>query len=522
MSKQIKISKIKIDEDLFLRDNYDQDAIERYAEIYSTGGELPPLKVDKKTGKLLDGFHRRKALIKAEMNMATVELVETDDPMGEAIRSNAAYGVPLSMKERNRLIIHRYAKDNKTREEIADEFGLSYKRIAEILRVIETLDTKKAEIIKDLVANRKMEISVVALMFNMSEIDIKTLCENAVIADTHKTSLDSKRKLNDAEKGAVLTLCLNGEKTQQEIADMYQIDQSRISRYFSDYKDDLNNQFAVGWPLYLIIDESICPISKEQLCEILVSRNTHKMLIDMPRIIQGDLFDKLDLIPGGLVDAVVTDPPYYIMGDQDWDQFESLDVFIEWTKKWILAVIPKLKDTGRMFICLGQQWDREQTNLMHEIAEEMEDIEFKHKLIWVHWNNMEQIGGKSNWKRVWDPIYYFVKKDAGEIYVPKDGMSWDSGEKHGMGDFDVYEFAQPQTNFEDKKEHPAQKPLKMMKRAILNLTQEGDLVLDPFAGSGTTGIAAIQTGRNYVLIEKESKYVDMIKKRIQKEFDIEE
>jgi len=235
------------------------------------------------------------------------------------------------------------------------------------------------------------------------------------------------------------------------------------------------------------------------------------MSVNKVKIIQGYLFDKIDLIPDNSVDAIITDPPYYIMKDQEWDQFKSLKDYLDFTRKWILLVIKKLKDTGRMFICMGQQWDCEQQILLKEIvSDESLDMEFAHKLIWIHLNNMEQ-RGKKNFKRVWDPIYYLRKKNAKNINVSND--IW---KDYKMGDYDVYIHAQPQTNFKDKKEHPAQKPLSLMKRAVINLTNDGDLILDPFMGSGTTGVASLMLNRNFIGIELDDDYIEIAKKRLLK------
>jgi DNA modification methylase len=75
--------------------------------------------------------------------------------------------------------------------------------------------------------------------------------------------------------------------------------------------------------------------------------------------------------------------------------------------------------------------------------------------------------------------------------------------------YDCWRIAQPQTNYKkDKKCHPAQKSLELLRRIILIGSNEGDLVLDPFAGSGTTGVACRQLNRNFILIERDR---DMLK-----------
>jgi len=83
----------------------------------------------------------------------------------------------------------------------------------------------------------------------------------------------------------------------------------------------------------------------------------------------------------------------------------------------------------------------------------------------------------------------------------------------------VYQYQERWTNYVNTKEtiHPTEKPLELMRWLIENFTEEGDTILDPFAGSGTTGVAAKYLNRHFTLIEKEPKYVEIIKNRLAQE-----
>ena len=92
-------------------------------------------------------------------------------------------------------------------------------------------------------------------------------------------------------------------------------------------------------------------------------------------------------------------------------------------------------------------------------------------------------------------ILFFYKKPAKKINI--------------VGSSQVLEFNNPRNKL-----HPTEKPVELMEIMINNSTKEGEVVLDPFAGSGTTGLACKNTGRNYILMEKEQEYIDIINKRL--------
>jgi len=102
----------------------------------------------------------------------------------------------------------------------------------------------------------------------------------------------------------------------------------------------------------------------------------------------------------------------------------------------------------------------------------------------------------------YEVIFFFGNK---ELNLP---------EEWGDEAFDVMEFAVPQSNFKEGKYHPTQKPLKLFERLVSLGSKAGEMVFDPFAGSGTTGIACKNLDRNCVMIEKEQQYIDVIKARI--------
>lgn len=463
-SKFIGIRKVVTDYDFFLRDGLNGDAVERYKELYQSGVVLPPLVLQHDTNLLLDGFHRYKALQELGKDFVPVVFLKTEQPFVESYRLNSVHGVPLSKRERDKAIKQMYERDNMTQAEIAEIVGLSQRRISQILGIEETSNTNNEE--------------------------------------------DKRRTLNDAELHDIVSLCL-GKTKQKEIAEKFGVTQSRVSQVFREFKDLIHTRYTRGLPLDMLIEISEVDIDHDKTVNILQEYdNIDKDHLQVPRIIHGDLFDNIDKVPDESIDLIYVDPPFNITGE-DWDQFDTDEVFIEFTRRWLTVVLPKLKKSGRLYVSFSQQYLFEFYELMQEFTISS-DLEFAHLIVWQHANNVEQLGRK-NYKRTWDPVFYYRRPDAGEIHMDH-GRSWEGS----PGDFDVWKFAQPQTNFvQDQKQHPTQKPLGLLKHIVETGSESGDLVLDPFAGSGTTAIACIQTERNYCVIEQGSDFIELIKERIQ-------
>ena len=202
------------------------------------------------------------------------------------------------------------------------------------------------------------------------------------------------------------------------------------------------------------------------------------------------------------VDIVITDPPYGIIKDGNtavkgigkshkkkrndckWDDID----LIPFTKEWFPLVYATLKDDSFMFVFWSQKYFKEGLNIFNP-----------DRVIFWRYNNFTA-GGNGNFAYDYDPIFV-IKKGNPKLIKGKHSCD--------------LEFTKPQSNFKkDKLVHPTQKPLKLMEHLLTIASKEGDVVLDPFAGGGTTGLAALNLGRKAVLIEKDLKYIDLIKKRL--------
>ena len=220
------------------------------------------------------------------------------------------------------------------------------------------------------------------------------------------------------------------------------------------------------------------------------------------KLLEGDLFDKITEIADVSVDLLFADPPYMVL-DEEWDQYNGIDDFMRFTQNWLDAVIPKVKSTGRIYISFAHDYQFELYNLFK--AKGFYGFNFGQMIIW-HYRNNNKPFDRNKYRYTYEPIFYLYGRNAETLNFPP--------ETFGETQFNVWTIATPQSNFNEGKFHPAQKPLELLERIILTGSKTGDTVLDPFAGSGTTGVAAKKLNRNYILIERESEYCQIAKGRL--------
>ena len=232
-------------------------------------------------------------------------------------------------------------------------------------------------------------------------------------------------------------------------------------------------------------------------------------MIDLNQIILGDCIDVMKKIPDKSVDLILTDPPYCSGGFTEASRRSSngsgLRSETRAKTEWFVA--DNMGTNGLIFLlrtvaceslrilkrnkslCVFTDW-----RMVPAIAPAIESAGFKwqNMIIW----NKGAAGIGRGFRATHEIILQFANG------VP-----------------DIYSAAEGNVITEKKinpyaREHPTEKPVEVIKRIMDVLSGRGDIILDPFAGSGTTAIACLETGRNYILIEKEQRYVEIIKKRI--------
>jgi site-specific DNA-methyltransferase (adenine-specific) len=238
-----------------------------------------------------------------------------------------------------------------------------------------------------------------------------------------------------------------------------------------------------------------------------------------------DVLDGINIIPDNSVDLIIADPPYCLGKDygNDSDKMKPNE-YLEWSWRWIDAVIPKLKETGSFYIFLTWQYSPEIFVFMKQKLIMMNEI------IWDR--RVPSMGGSTrSFSSVHDTIGFFVKSkkyyfNLDSVRIPYDaktkkartrslfvGSKW---LEMGYNPKDLWSFSRLHRQDPERENHPTQKPLELINRMILASSPENALVLDPFMGSGTTAEACLINKRAYTGFELNSDYCKIIHARLKK------
>lgn len=258
-----------------------------------------------------------------------------------------------------------------------------------------------------------------------------------------------------------------------------------------------------------------------------ISEYDDSLHLDRNSVNQGDCLDLIDNIKDNTIDLVVTSPPYY--NAKKYSQWEKYDDYLLFLKKTFEKIFNKIKK-GRMcavnISCyIEPRKKRNDESIRYPIpfhfVNIMEDIGFKflEDIVWVkpEGSAKNRNGGFYRHRKpvAYKPNivneYIFIFQKPAPFLIDKIVNNVGNGSLV-KGDYErsnIWEI-NPKTN----SRHPAPFPLDIPKKIIKYYSFEGDVVLDPMAGSGTTGVACQNTDRDYILIEQEEKYIDIIKERL--------
>jgi site-specific DNA-methyltransferase (adenine-specific) len=239
-------------------------------------------------------------------------------------------------------------------------------------------------------------------------------------------------------------------------------------------------------------------------------------------LFQGDSIDWLDSIEPSSVDLVFADPPYNLK-KAEWDNFENQEQYIEWSLKWIEPAAKTLKPNGSMYIC---GFSEILADLKHPASR------FFYSCRWIVWHYLNKANLGNDWGRSHESILHFRKTkefnlNVDAIRIPYgnhtlkypshpqavtsqygNGKSRDSWEPHPLGakPKDVMNIPTTCNGMEEKTPHPTQKPEELLRRLVLASSMEGQIVLDPFSGSGTTLVVAEQLKRRWLGCDLNEQY----------------
>ena len=244
------------------------------------------------------------------------------------------------------------------------------------------------------------------------------------------------------------------------------------------------------------------------------------------RIFKGDCVAALDALPANSVDLIFADPPYNLQlngdlsrpdqskvdaVDDDWDQFESFAAYDAFTRAWMLAARRVLKPTGSIWV-IGSYHN------IFRVGSIMQDIGFwlLNDVVWRKNNPMPNFRGR-RFQNAHETMIWASKDAKSKGYTFNyESMKAANDDLQMRSDwlFPICTGAERLKDGNGDKVHPTQKPEALLARVILSSSKPGDVVLDPFFGSGTTGAVARRLGRHYVGMEREQKYIDAAEKRI--------
>ena len=228
------------------------------------------------------------------------------------------------------------------------------------------------------------------------------------------------------------------------------------------------------------------------------------------------------------VDLVVADPPYGLGKDYgNKSDMKSSREILEWTEEWVDALIPKIKKTGSLYIFTT--W-RNSPEIFSYLKKRMTMI---NEIIWDR--RVPSMGGSTRrFSSVHDTVGYFSLTnkyyfDVDAVRVPYDretkkartrsifvGKKW---LEEGYNPKDVWSVSRLHRLHRERQDHPTQKPLEIIERMVKASCPKSGLVLDPFAGSGTTIEACVRNQRNCIAFEINENYCAIIRNRIQNIFD---
>jgi modification methylase len=251
------------------------------------------------------------------------------------------------------------------------------------------------------------------------------------------------------------------------------------------------------------------------------------MDLSLNTIFQGDCVEVLNQLPAQSVDLIFADPPYNLQlrnelhrpnltkvdaVDDDWDQFDSFAAYDAFTRDWLKACQRVLKPTGTIWV-IGSYHN------IFRVGATMQDLGFwiLNDVIWVKTNPMPNFRGV-RFTNAHETLIWASTGEGASYTFNHQAMKGLNDDKQMRSDWWITPLATGTERLKDEngdKAHSTQKPEALLYRVILAASHPGDVVLDPFFGSGTTGVVAKRLHRNWIGIERDEKYIPLARGRIE-------
>ena len=250
-------------------------------------------------------------------------------------------------------------------------------------------------------------------------------------------------------------------------------------------------------------------------------------------IIQGDCIAEMANLPDSSVDMIFADPPYNLqLGgdlfrpeggrvdavDNDWDKFDSLAAYDDFTRRWLAEARRVLKDDGTIWV-IGSYHN------IFRVGALLQDAKFwiLNDIVWRKTNPMPNFRG-TRFTNAHETLIWCAKEERSRYTFNYRAMTALNDDLQMRSDWilPICSGSERVKGDDGSKAHPTQKPEALLYRILLACTKPGDVVLDPFFGTGTTGAVARRLGRRWIGIERESAYVRVARERIDSTLPLDE
>lgn len=264
-------------------------------------------------------------------------------------------------------------------------------------------------------------------------------------------------------------------------------------------------------------------------------------------LLLGDSYEELKKLPSNSIQLIITSPPYNLARSYSGNKKDDNAPFQDYLKWYEDKIIPELyricKDSGSIIWQTGNYVDNKEIYPLdiyfYPFFKKL-NMQLRNRIIWKIGHGLTT---KNRFDGRYETLLWFSKTDdylfnldpvripslePSKRYYKGPHKGELSGNPLGKNPSDFWEFIQTEfeegiidipnvkSNHPEKTEHPCSFPIELAERCILAYSNEEDLVLDPFCGSGSSGIAALINHRKVILIDREQKYIDITKERISK------
>lgn len=242
------------------------------------------------------------------------------------------------------------------------------------------------------------------------------------------------------------------------------------------------------------------------------------------KIYNSDFFDAINKIENESVDLIFADPPYFLsnggitcksgkmelVDKGEWDKATDLNNIHEFNKQWLNLCKDKLKKDGTIFV----------SGTMHNIYSvgfALQELNFKiiNDIAWFKVNPPPNLSCRF-FTHSTETIIWAKKNIKAKHFFNYQAMKAIGDPKPGKQMLSLWRITPPKKEEKEFGKHPTQKPIELLNRIILAASKPGDVVFDPFLGSGTTAVASILNNRKFIGIEVDNKFIEVAIKRISK------